>query len=253
MTIESLMRQTVKPDRIILWLSEEEYPGQDKDKLLPQTLIDLKARGLEIRWTPKNTRALKKLLTALEAEIPANIITADDDIIYHRDWLKRLQKSHKQHPEALHATIAQHVPVNNGQMTCFQGTGREYYDEKGCYDKHWFPEGCGGILYPYDASGKTCYGLDWIVLDEKHLPYGYPNDDLWFYLCRVLAGTPFYLLGYAKEENFRMISLAEPLSEKNVEQGRNNVVLRQLLKDFPEFAAKLGVDVTKPQCVPPAR
>ena len=249
-TIESLMRQTKKPDRIILWLSEEEYPGGDKE--LPQTLLDLQRRGLEIKWTPKNTKALKKLLPALEAGIRANIVSVDDDGVYHGRWLERLCASHKEHLKALHANVGQYMPVVRGQMSCFQGTGRVYYYEKGCYKDHWFPEGCGGVLYCYDDSQRTCYGLDWGILDPHMLTYGLANDDLLFYLCRVLAGTPFYLLGYPKGEYLIETYLAAPLCAENIGQGRNNSELRRILKDFPEFAKKLGVDINQEQCMPPS-
>jgi len=246
-TIESLMRQTVKPDRIILWLSEEEYP--DGDKELPQTLLDLQRRGLEIKWTPKNTKALKKLLPAMQAKIPANIITVDDDLVYNTRWLERLQTSHTTHPKALHANLAQYMPVQGGAMAPFQGSGQPYWDTKGVYDRHWFPECGGGTLFPYDPSGKTCYGLDGCVLTGAPA-YVQGADDLWFYVCRVLAGTPFHLVGYKRQVSFREMRLAQPLYVTNIRHRGNDIVLRRLLKDFSEFAKKLGVDITKPQCVP---
>jgi hypothetical protein len=248
-TIESLMRQTVKPDRIILWLSEEEYPGHDKDKLLPQTLIDLQARGLEIRWTPKNTRALKKLLPALEAKIPANIITVDGDRIYGPRWLQRFRDAHRENPDLVLGIAARYMPVRKKQMAPFGWSG-SFFTTPGRYDAFHFPEGFTGVLYPYDSTGRTCHGLDHRVLTATP-DYVQTADDLWWYICRVLTGKPFRLLGYTAEESQVELSLPSPLGPRNTEEGGNDAVLRRLLKDFPEFAAKLGVDVTKPQCVPP--
>ena len=43
--VESLLRQTYKPDQIILWLAKDEF----KDCPLPSTLKAQQKRGLQIR------------------------------------------------------------------------------------------------------------------------------------------------------------------------------------------------------------
>jgi hypothetical protein len=48
LTVYSLLSQTLKPDRIILWLANEEFPNGPVE--LPQTLSGLQKNGLEIRW-----------------------------------------------------------------------------------------------------------------------------------------------------------------------------------------------------------
>ena len=45
-SLDILLRQTVKPDEVILWLAEEQFP----DKKLPQNLLNLQERGLTIRY-----------------------------------------------------------------------------------------------------------------------------------------------------------------------------------------------------------
>jgi len=210
LTIESLMRQTVKPDGIILWLTEEEYP--EGTKTLPQTLLDLQKRGLEIRWTAKNRRALTKLLPAFEAKIPANLITVDDDMVYHPRWLERLQISHNEHPQALHAGLARCLRVRGGQATPYHANPD--HTTKGLCDDRFIPEGVLGVVYPYDETNATCYGLDWQVLSDVP-SYVAPTDDLWFWLCRVLAGTPLYTLGYTLDEMRTCVLLAQPLFLNN--------------------------------------
>ena len=46
LAIKSLMLQSYKPDRIILWLAEEQFPTKE----LPKELTDLCQYGLEIRF-----------------------------------------------------------------------------------------------------------------------------------------------------------------------------------------------------------
>ena len=56
-TIKSLIEQSEIPDRIILWLAEEEFPGREKD--FPSELLECMGQGLEVRWC-ENLRSHKK-------------------------------------------------------------------------------------------------------------------------------------------------------------------------------------------------
>ena len=94
--IRSLMLQTLKANKIILWLSYEEVPEQDKQ--LPKKLFDLKRFGLEIKYC-KNMRSFNKLLPTLELYPNADVVTADDDIYYRADWLKELYETHLKFPD----------------------------------------------------------------------------------------------------------------------------------------------------------
>ena len=88
LAIESIMEQTMKANRILLWL-DEGYINQR----LPKTLELLKKRGLEIRYC-KDLRSYKKLIPALK-EFPNDaIITIDDVLIYEFDLLERLIQSY---------------------------------------------------------------------------------------------------------------------------------------------------------------
>ena len=73
MAIETIMQGTMKPNRIILWLSEH-------DKVFSCLLENQIKRGLEIRYV-KDLGPHTKLIPALR-EFPEDIIiTIDDDII----------------------------------------------------------------------------------------------------------------------------------------------------------------------------
>ncbi|MCQ2744694.1 MAG: glycosyltransferase family 8 protein, partial [bacterium] len=47
-TINTLLNQTIKPDKLILWLAYEQFPNREND--LPENLLKLKNYGLEIMW-----------------------------------------------------------------------------------------------------------------------------------------------------------------------------------------------------------
>ena len=48
-TIESLLRQSYKPDEIILWIAQEEFQGVD----IPSRLQEQTKRGLSIKYCKK--------------------------------------------------------------------------------------------------------------------------------------------------------------------------------------------------------
>ena len=75
--IESIMQGSLKPNRIILWISEDL-----KGKELPITLQRQQKRGLDIRYC-KDIRSYTKLVPALKCFPNACIITIDDDLIYN--------------------------------------------------------------------------------------------------------------------------------------------------------------------------
>ena len=73
--IASLLNQTVKPDKIILWLAETQFP----DKKLPPLFDEVRACGVEVRFCPEDLGPHKKYFYAMQ-EYPDHIIITFDDI-----------------------------------------------------------------------------------------------------------------------------------------------------------------------------
>ena len=178
LAIESIMQGSMKPNRILLWLSEEEF-GQSP---LPKTLLLQKERGVEIRYC-KDIKSYKKLIPAL-AEFPqACIITIDDDAIYEFDILERLLHAHLQSPGAICSCRMHKIKLkDNGQPM-------SYLDWDQCVDSCdssplCFPTTGGGTLYP-----PNCFSQE--VFNENSFmtlcPYA---DDVWFYSMGVINRTP---------------------------------------------------------------
>lgn len=248
LTIESLMRQSVKPDRIILWLSLEEYPGGLVS--LPQTLIDLQARGLETIFFHGNNGAANKLFPALKAQLKANIITVDDDILYPAGWLHALVKSHQRSPQAIQAIAKSRLKVRDRVLQSYaQSSGHDTSGGRG--DFLDLALGFAGVLYPYDATHKTYNGLHKRALKRKYITLIAKADDLWFYACRVLARTPLCIVGVNApiQQYITFLELNEPLWRANVLAGRNNQVFRTIFKKVPKLGQLLDLDLSKPQCV----
>ena len=82
-TLRALLRQSVQPDKVILWLDKGD------ESSLPTEVMALKSEGLEVAICP-DWRSYKKIIPTLQAWPDAFIVTADDDVYYPHDWLKGL-------------------------------------------------------------------------------------------------------------------------------------------------------------------
>lgn len=173
-TIKTILNQTMRPDKVILWLAEEQFPNKD----IPQELQMLKAYGLEIMWC-EDIRSYKKLIPTLKLYPNAVIVTADDDNYYSRNWLEKLYHSYEQNPDCVSAHKVTMFTMENDKWSWKAG-GREYYRFPSYLNKL---VGVGGVLYP-----PHCLYLDICNADlfRKLAP---TNDDQWFWMMAILAGT----------------------------------------------------------------
>jgi hypothetical protein len=94
-TTESLLRQSSKPDRLILWLDDDL-----KNRKLPLPLRRQMERGLEIRFI-EDIGPYKKAIYSLKEFPDSLIVVCDDDVIYPRDWLKELAEAHEREPRCV--------------------------------------------------------------------------------------------------------------------------------------------------------
>ena len=89
-TVDLMMNQTIKPTKIILNLSEEEFPNKEKD--LPQDLVqeNISNELFEIFWVKENNKVYKKIIPTLNRFPNDIIVTIDDDIEYPCNFIEKL-------------------------------------------------------------------------------------------------------------------------------------------------------------------
>lgn len=175
LTIESLLNQSKKADKVILWLAPEQFPNKEKD--LPQQLLDLCEQGLTIDWY-HDIKSYKKLIPTLKKYPDAIIVTADDDNIYPKQWLEKLYKSYKKHPHDIHCHRVTKFYYSDAGFQTIAG-GYEYHKGASYLNKL---VGLGGVLYP-----PHCFYKD--ILNEELIKRLAPtNDDQWFWVQAALNG-----------------------------------------------------------------
>ena len=103
--IETLLRQSMKPDEIILWLAREQFP-EEKD--LPVELLNQKERGLTIRFCD-DLKSHKKYFYVMQEYSEDLIILTDDDLFYPSDTIATLIRLHEKNPEDICCITSQHI------------------------------------------------------------------------------------------------------------------------------------------------
>ena len=92
-SIEILINNSYKPDKVILNLAIEEFPKKNLE--LPQSILKLlKSEIFEIFWVNKNNNVFKKLIPTINRYKNDLIITIDDDFIYPFDLIENILKNY---------------------------------------------------------------------------------------------------------------------------------------------------------------
>jgi len=172
-TIISLLDQTFKPDMLILWLAEEQFPNKEND--LPESLKQLCKYGLSIEWC-NDIRSFKKLIPTLKKYPDDIIVTVDDDVYYDRKMLELLYQSYVKNPEYIHCHRCTYIYYKKGEINAKIG-GKKYYNYPSFANKL---TGVGGVLYPPHSFYKD------ITNEKLFMTLTPTNDDVWFWMMAVL-------------------------------------------------------------------
>lgn len=181
LTIESILRQTYKPDKIVLWLAEDEF----KDIVLPKKLLKQKRRGLEIRYC-ENLKSHKKYCAAMEQFPKALLVTIDDDILYSERLLENLVRAYVRHPNCIIACRAHLVKYDHRRPVCyndwiFHYTWNQFFAAPKDLSREsiFFTSGAGTLI-PVWRMPKICTDKE---LSMTLCPTA---DDVWLnYMARI--------------------------------------------------------------------
>ena len=223
-TIVSLLRQTKRPNRIILWLDELKW----NENNLPKRLNSLREYGVEILFC-KDLKSYTKLIPTLQKYSNDIIVTVDDDVYYSSRLLEILYNGYLQ---------------DSSQIYCIRGLEPKF-DMEGhilSYNKweiqprvnspYLFPMGVGGVLYPpFALYSDTCNENLFLKLS----PYG---DDLWFWMMALKQKTSRCLLPFNWQRNYPLDTLYQyfhkgsALAHINTQQCFNDEQLAKILKYY---------------------
>ena len=227
-TIISLIQQDEKPDKIILWLAESQFPNKEKD--LPLGLLMLQTFGLDIEWC-EDIRSYKKLIPTLRKYPEAIVITADDDAVYDRMWLKKLVESYIDDPFSVHCYRAHKVLLEGNKLASYRLWPKlvQPAHERSSYT--YFFTGLGGVLYPPHCFTNEIFFNQALFMEL--CPYG---DDIWFWGNAVCNNVRIHIVK-TDREIFEITDGTQDVGlwHENIDNDRNDVQIEKMMKAFPQI------------------
>ena len=175
--LDSIIKQTILPYKIILYLSSTEFLNFGSIPDFEQ----YKKYGFEIHWYEENLKSHKKWFYAFQEYSNDLIVTIDDDIIYQDTMLETLLKYHERFPECV-------IARNAKLITCNEEGYPAPYEKWCCWCNEYvgvprmdlMAIGNGGILYP-----KNFHSNIELYHKEKFMEICGHADDIWMKIMEV--------------------------------------------------------------------
>lgn len=225
LVIWKLLNQTVKPDRIILNLSHEEFDNVKLPRLIRKEL----KLGLEIFYC-ENIKPHKKYYYTLLNNPEAVIITVDDDFIYSKRLIEKLYNSYNKHKNCISCMHCIEMKQENGKLISYNNWGIAQETDLPHFD--YFAIGVGGILYPPDVLHKEVFNMENI---KKLCLMG---DDIWLKTMELMNNTPVVLVEKIKKFKYIPTSQREALWKSNLNHNKNDIQLQAVFSTYNEFYGK---------------
>lgn len=226
--IASLLQQTCKPCRVILWLAKEQFPNHE----IPIRLERLKKRGLEIRFC-EDLKPHKKYYDVMKEYPDYHIVTADDDILYPENHIEQLWKEHEIHPHAVICHWSHRIGLD--EQGAFLPYNEWEDNARSAPAYATLAVGCNGVLYPPRALPDKAF--DRQAIRE----YALYTDDLWLKCMEILNGYKTVNCNEAVLIYFNKLStMKSGLWKSNTgQEGKNDVSWKKLVQKYPEVVEKL--------------
>jgi len=218
--IEKMAAQTVRPDKIVLYLTASQFPDR-----VPSF------ESAEVRICDKPIKSYTKLVPALKDFPDDIIITVDDDIDYPDNLIEKLLTAHKKYPRAICANRVRRIKfgVSYGKWPLYRSF-RKYYMTRRPHPMNCLM-GVGGVLYP----PRCLHPL--VTRDDIFMKIAPTTDDLWFWAMAAKQGTSIKFVNNNRVKE-KPIGGTQEISLMSVNcgaAGGNNKAMANILAEFPEL------------------
>jgi hypothetical protein len=205
LAIESIADGKVLPSRLILWLDQEET-----FRNLPESLLRLKRRGLEVRLAKSygpHTKYYPYLENCRGFNVP--LVTADDDILYPTYWLEGLARAYVERSDLINCYRARVIALHETALAPYEGW-------RMCHttvpDIRHLATGVSGVIYPPEY-------LDVLKRAGPEFNGCCPKaDDLWLHVQALRSG--YRVRQFVKHfKEFPMIPGTQQIALQNYNRG----------------------------------
>lgn len=219
--IQCMLIQTLKPDKIILWLDANKI----NEELLPEKLLDLKNYGLEIYYV-EDIGPHTKYFYAMKTYVKDIIVTIDDDLLYQRTLIEGLVEAHMKNPSCVCAYWVWQmrftwngIPYPSSEYAIGDETQNDVPD------KNFAALGFGGVLYPPNSLNLEAFNK------EKIRKLALKADDVWLKAMEILNNTS--VVKAKGKKNYIHIKNSQnvALQHENL-KWRNDIIIKKVFEFY---------------------
>lgn len=221
LVIRCFLRQTVLPQKILLWLSKEQFEGVE----IPENLESLQNDIFEIRFVDGDIRSHKKYFYVL-GEFPEDkILLVDDDIFYPSTMIQELLDAYNSYPNYVICRYGSLIKFSGNEPNKFHTWWWEIAEE--CNNQDFFFGSGGGTLISRNLLYEDIINID---LARQLTPIA---DDIWLNAMVNLKGTKKYkvkcglLLQNEDQQTVRLTS-------ENTGKNLNDVQFKNVIAYYKE-------------------
>ena len=226
----SLLNQTFKPDKVILWLSNEQF-FDERD--IPSNLLKLKDCGLSIKFCDE-FKSYNKLIPALKEFSDDYIVTVNEDIYYPNYWLESLWNQYKKSPNTIISSKSKIISFESNEING-EYENWECVNSGGVSSYLNFPTQDGSTLYfPNALSNK--------VNDKFLFENICPTDEsIWFWAMSILNKTKITVVEDPMNDLFHIcesdeISVDDEYVSSIIYKNKiKNMQIKNVIAQFPEI------------------
>lgn len=213
----SMFYQTRKPGKILLILTDEEFPHGKES--LPKSLQRMEKLGVEIVFVNYNLKPHNKYYYALSTIRDRDVITIDDDLFYWDNTIERLYKLKAEHPDCICANKALQI-VKDGDVFCYRRPSPNVCGHS------FMAQGVGAVLYP------SHFRTDNLFNKEDIMKLCLLNDDNWLKVNEILANIKVCTNGVYPHPMVLLKSQHYALWKKNIPNNRSLNITKNLLEYY---------------------
>lgn len=181
LVLDSLFEQTIMPDKVVLYLSEEQFDNKE-------TSIDFSCyfeKGLDVRWCKDDLKSHKKYFYALQEFADDIVITVDDDVSYSKYMVEELLRYYQIYPKAILARRGHLITAKSeNTISDYENWWGECSNYMGIPRMDICATGIGGILYPPHIMPQETFNVENI---KEHCFYA---DDIWLKVMQLINSVP---------------------------------------------------------------
>jgi len=223
LTIKSILFQTYKPKRVVLWLSNEQFPNGEKE--LPNELLTLKKSGLTIEFCD-DLKSHKKYYYTFQNYPEYLIATIDDDVYYPKNILKILKDYSTIYPQAIIANRVREISFQDSKIIPYR-KWKINNAKSSLPSKKYMPTGVGGVLY------KTSFFSERLYSKENIKKLCLNADDVWLKANSLINEKEVvFTCKYYNEFIEVKGSQVESLYSQNVFNATNDIQIQEVFDFF---------------------